>query len=284
VALGLALGLLADGWLAAMPMAAVPPSYTLNGARRPVLELPLGPDYDTAATYRAIGHRRPVVNGVSGYDPPHYAPLQAGLNARDPQVLGALAALGAFDIVIDRSSDPDGAWARYAAAAAGALETSREAARTTYHVPAAAAGEPPLGAPWPIVAVGAFRHDAGAVRDGSVQTEWGDHPQRPGQWLMIDLGETRRIAGVTHALGPYARDFPRQLRIEVSVDRQTWTTVWEGATAAAAVLAALRAPRAADMRLAFAACDARFVRLQQLATHQNMWRVAELQVHAPTGS
>ncbi len=281
-ALVLALGLLADGWLAEMPMAAVPETYTLSGAVVPVLELPLGPEHDSAATYRTTGHRRPVVNGVSGYDPPHYAPLQAGLQSRDPQVLGALAALGPFDIVVDGVSDPDGAWTAFAASAPGATETSRNPARTTFHVPAARTGEPALGAAWPVAGVDAFRHDASVAWDGRVQSEWGDHPQRPGQWLVIDLGETRRVAGITHALGPYARDFPRRLQVQVSVDGQTWTTVWAGSTAGAALLAAVRAPRAADMRLAFAPHDARFIRLQQLATHQNMWRVAELQVHAPT--
>lgn len=277
-----ACGLLVDGRFGAMPMAAVPSTYSLTSDRSvPVLELPLGPDYDSAATYRAVAHRHPVINGVSGYDPPHYAPLQAGLNALDPEVLSALASLWAYDIVIDRASDAEGTWARYAASAPGAVETSRDAARTIYHVPATAAGEPTLGAAWPTAGVAAFRHDARPVWDGREQTEWGDHPQRPGQWLVIDLGETRRVAGISHALGLYARDFPRQLRIEVSLDGQAWTTAWEGATAAAAFLAAVRAPLVADMRFAFEPRDARFVRLQQLATHQNMWRVAELQVHAP---
>ena len=279
----LACGMLADGWLGAMPMAEVPPAFTLPTAPPvPVLELPLGPDYDTAATYRTIAHGRPVVNGVSGYDPPHYAPLRAGLQVRDPQMLTALAALGAYDVVIDRATDPDDGWASYAASAPGAAETSRDAARTVYHVPAATLGEPALGPVWPIASVEAFHHDARVAWDDRVQSEWGDHPQRPGQWLLVDLGETRRVAGVSHALGRYSQDFPRQLRIDVSVDRRTWTTVWEGAPAAAAFLAAVRAPRVADMHFAFVGRAARFIRLQQLATHPNMWRVAELHVHAPT--
>jgi hypothetical protein len=35
------------------------------------------------------------------------------------------------------------------------------------------------------------------------------------------------------------------------------------------------------MHIAFAPGRERFVRLRQLAKHENMWRVAELAVHAP---
>ena len=119
------------------------------------------------------------------------------------------------------------------------------------------------------------------IWDGKVETEWGDNPQRPGQWVVVDLGTVREVGGLTHALGEYARDFPRRLAIDVSVDGERWARVWEDATAAAAFLAAVRGPREAALQFVFAPHPARYVRLQQLATHRNMWRVAELQVHAP---
>lgn len=286
------LGLLADGWLGALPMAAAPIAWdALAGGDRetPVLELPLGPDYDSAATYRTVFHRRRVVNGVSGYDPAHYAPLQAGLNAHDPQMLIALASLSAYDIAIEAATDADGAWLRYAQTAPGATVIVREARGVIVHVPQGTnlnvphgtGGEPALGPVWPLRAVEAFRHDTASMWDGKPDTEWGDNPQRLEQWVTADLGEVRRLGGVTQALGLYARDFPRQLAIEVSVDRQAWTTVWQGSTAAAAFLSAARTPRVADMRFGFTPVDARYVRLRPLAEHQNMWRVAELAVHAP---
>src|SRR5262249_39093735 len=82
-----AAGLLVDGWLNHMPMADAPLVWEQAEPRKrtqAILELPLGPDWDGAATFRSIAHRRPVFNGVSGYDPAHYAPLQAGLNDHDP--------------------------------------------------------------------------------------------------------------------------------------------------------------------------------------------------------
>ena len=160
-----ATGLLVDGWMGAMPMAAapqawavtLPPAHGREDAGAPVLELPLGPDFDSAATYRTVFHRRRVVNGVSGYDPPHYAPLQAGLNDRDPAMLAALASLSAYDIAIESVNDPDGAWAQYAANAPGAQVTVRTDQVMVVHVPLAgpasgvnAGGEPVLGPAYPI--------------------------------------------------------------------------------------------------------------------------------------
>ncbi len=280
-------GLMLDGWMTHFPMAD-PPALWPRVERRdqmlPILELPLGPEWDAAGTYRAIWHRRRALNGVSGYDPPHYAPLQAGLNAHDPAMLAALASLGALDVVVDGAFDRDGAWARYVSAAAGAAAVARDGVRTAYRIPAGGPLESPVGAALPIVAVEAFLHDARVVSDGRIETEWGDDPQRPAQWIRADLGEVREVGGITHALGEYARDFPRLLAVDVSLDGSSWEEVWRGPTAALAFLAAARAPREAAMHITFPPRPARFVRLRQLAQHKNMWRVAELTVHGTVGS
>ncbi len=277
-------GILVDGWLTAMPVSPAPqpwPGVEPPGRPEPVLELPLGPDYDAAATYRSIFHRRRVVNGVSGYDPPSYAPLQAGLKDREPGVLTALASLASYDVVVDQATDPDGAWARYAENVSGATIVAQDAGKTAIRVPQCDCAEPTLGAPLPIADVRAFRHDPRVAWDGRLETEWGDHPQRPDQWIEVDLGAVRTVGGVTQALGEYARDFPRHLAIDLSVDGASWTRAWDGSAAAAAFLAAVRAPREAAMRFSFAPHEARYVRLRQLAEHPNLWRVAELTVHGP---
>jgi hypothetical protein len=117
--------------------------------------------------------------------------------------------------------------------------------------------------------------------DGRIETEWGDHPQRPGQWVSLDLGEARLVGSVTHALGEYARDFPRRLAIDLSLDQEQWEQVWEGPTAALAFRAAVIEPRRSAMHFTFAERKARYLRLRQTADHQNLWRVAELRAHAP---
>jgi hypothetical protein len=280
----LVIALLADGWLRGVPMAEAPAPWPLvepAGVERPLMELPLGPAWDAAATFRSLHHRRRVVNGVSGFDPLHYAPLQAGLGDRDPRMIEALASFGSFDIVVNEAADADGAWTRYVLGIDGVERLGGDGVRSAYRVPAFEADDPRVGEALPIASADAFGHDARVIADGRIDTEWGDHPQRAGQWVAIDLGRVQTVGGVSHALGEYARDFPRRLAIDLSTDGSSWDQVWEGPTAARAFRAAVIAPREAIMRFAFEARPARFVRLRQLADHGNLWRVAELTAHAP---
>jgi hypothetical protein len=281
-----AVALVADGWMYSIPMAdppAVWPVVEAAGVTRPILELPLGPEWDTAATFRSISHRRPVYNGASGYEPQHYAPLLAGLAAHDPDMLPAIATLGSFDVVIDRVNDPDGEWTRYVTSSPGVTVIASAARRTAYRVPAA---NPPqeMGPAIPIVRVESFNDDdTSGVTDGRYDTEWRCIPQEPGRWVSADLGAVRDVGGVSQSLGGAARDFPRGLAIDVSIDGVTWDEVWHGSPVGEAFRAAAVAPLEATMHFSFAPRPARFVRLRLTASHQNFWRVVELQVHAPAG-
>jgi hypothetical protein len=281
----IAAGVLLDGWTIGIAMPDAPPQWPRVERRdRPeaVIELPLGPEWDAAGTFRAVRHRRRVVNGVSGYDPPFYAPLQDGLNRYEPSVLTALASFGPIDIVVNGDADPDGAWARYAASVAGEPVLT-DGVRRVYRLPHIPAPPPVvLGPTIPIVAVSSSSPDGmELVRDGRLDTEWHDNPrQLPGHWLTVDLGSVQRVAGLTMALGEWARDFPRRLAIEVSSDGATWSAAWEGTTVTMAMLSAIEHPLECTIRLALPAHDARFVRLRSLAEHKNLWRIAEIQVHA----
>jgi hypothetical protein len=277
-----AVGLVVDGWIGPMPMAFAPgtrPRVERRDSRIAVLEMPLGPAYDAAATFRSIWHGRPTFNGVSGYDPTHYAGLQSGLDAHDPTLLAALASLGPLDIVIDGAEDSDGAWTRYVSSFPGAERVASDGVHTTYRLPAGPNPDATVGPVVPIVRIAAFRHDAAVIVDGRIETEWGDGPQGPEQWITADLGAAHEVSGITHAMGEYARDFPRHLVIETSIDGSQWEPGWEGSTSGLAFLAAVRGPREAGIHIAFAPRQARFVRLRQLARHKNMWRIAELTVH-----
>jgi hypothetical protein len=277
-------GILLDGWTRGIGMPEAPaqwPRVEPRGRTEAVLELPLGPSWDAAATFRAMRHRRPVVNGVSGYDPPHYAPLQDGLNAHDPSVLVALSSFGALDIVVNGEEDPDGAWARYAASVAGE-PVAADGTRRLYRLPSTPSPAIVLGAAVPIAAVSASSEGADLVNDGRLETEWHDHPrQLPGHWLALDLGAVHEVGGVTLSLGEWARDFPRSLAIDVSTDGASWEVIWQGPTAAIALLAAVDGPRESAMRFRLPVRPARLVRFRALADHRNLWRVAEARVHAP---
>jgi hypothetical protein len=276
-------GILVDGWIKVMPMVAPFehwPVVEASSRSEPILELPLGPYADWGATFRAAGHRRRVVNGVSGYDPPHYDALRVGLEHRDRAVLDALASLGALDIVVNGAQDPDGAWLRFAASVPGAVPGGGDGVRTLFHVPGLPA-EPALGPALPVARVYAIGHDTGSMHDGRIDTGWGDIPQLPGQWIELDLGRVQPVGGVTQALGRFHLDYPRRLSIEISVGGSDWEPVWEGAGAAPAFLALARDPREGAMRFAFAPRQARYVRLLQLEHSNTMWRVSEITVHGP---
>ena len=280
----IAAGILLDGWTIGIEMPDAPqqwPRVEQRGRREAVIELPLGPLWDAAGTFRAMRHRRPVVNGVSGYDPPFYAPLQDGLNSYEPSVLTSLASFGPIDIVVNGDADPEGAWARYASSVAGEPVVT-DGARRVYRLPEIPAPAVVLGPSLPIVAVSSSSPGGmELVRDGRLDTEWHDNPrQLPGQWLTVDLGETRPVAGVTLLHGEWARDFPRLLAIDVSADGVSWSLAWRGPTVSQAMLAAIAEPLRCEVRLAFGEHQARYVRLRPETEHKNLWRVAEIQVHS----
>lgn len=280
-----AVGVLLDGWVPALGMAKPPEVWSAvetTDSSTPILELPIGPAFDYAATFRASAHRRRVVNGVSGYNPPHYIALVVGLQARDPLTLAAIASRGPVDVVVNDAADLDGAFLRFVSEFPGATQLHDDRHRVAYRIPQSPP-EPSLGAPLPIRSVHAVRYDdaAALMHDGKLDTGWGDFPQKPDQWVMIDLGEVREVGGLTHTIGDFFLDYPRRLIIDVSSDGRNWDCVWDAPTMGPMVLASIRAPRVTDMRFAFAPHAARFVRLRQVERARTMWRISELQVHAP---
>ena len=87
------IGLSADGWMRPMPLSIPPARVELPEVRgAAVVELPLDERaVDTAAMYRSIAHRLPLINGYSGHTPSHYEILSIALRRRDPSVLTELA-------------------------------------------------------------------------------------------------------------------------------------------------------------------------------------------------
>lgn len=254
---------LADGWFTSMPMARIPPAWeAMTGAdpRLPLLDLPLGPLWDNAAAFRVTAHGRRVMNGVSGYDPPHYAALSSGLQARDPAMLAAIATLGSFEIVIESGADRDGAWKRYATGAEGARVVAEDWARTIVRVPAAQSPEPSLGEPLTPIAVQRNADE---------------------QWVMGDLAREQTVGGVSLVLAPYGSDFPRSLIIEASPDGEHFTEAWSGTTSALAFLAILKSPSTPVIPIAIPVQQARYIRVRRPSEARTAWTGADIYVHAP---
>jgi hypothetical protein len=277
-------GLLLDGWTTQMPMAAAPdrawPIVEPPGAAQPpILELPFR-ERSVAATFRSMGHRRRVVNGASGHDPPHYELVADALERRDPEILFALATLGPIDIVVERSARPD-SWEMFVAGVPGATLIANDPLRAAYRLVAMPYHEPRLGPPLAIRGVDVHPGTATAAIDGRLDTAWTDGPQNPDQWLRVELDGEWEVAGVTLVQPAYAQDYPRRLAIDLSPDGRSWTTAWEGSTMVPAFRGVLANPREVPVSVAFPPAAARHVRLRQLARHPYRWFVAEVRVHAP---
>jgi hypothetical protein len=196
-------------------------------------------------------------------------------------MLVALASLGPFDVVLD-DSDPEG-WAAYLKGHPGAARVAAHGNRSTYRLPATSFEESELGDAIPIVRISAsvsrVNRPPSLAVDGDVATPWHSGPQHPAQSFVVDLGRVHGVGGVTSSLGEWARDFPRLLAIDVSIDARIWDTAWQGSTVGKTFLAATNAPREVPVRFPFSSRPARFVRLRQLGTATNLWAIAELQVH-----
>jgi hypothetical protein len=265
------------------PPPAARPAHAPAVAR---LELPMSPPLDALVLYRAIEHRRPVLNGYSGYFAPHYWALQYLLNERDPRVLGRISALGAIEVVVNHEFDGDRRWRRFVADHPGAEVAHESAEYTAYRVPRGTAiRDTPVveGEPLPIasIATSLYQNLVGLMRDGDRVTRWHTGgPQSRGTELVVDLGTERDVRGVVLDLAGYVADFPRALVIETSSDRASWKRAWRGRTALLALSAALVNPLEIPLAFPFEGRPARYVRLRQTGRDGvYYWSIAELRVY-----
>jgi hypothetical protein len=282
------LGILADGWVGEFPLARAPERWKAEscggaGADRALMELPLGDAYrDLAAMYRSMSHGRPVVNGYSGYFPPHYAALRFGLAGRDANVLTQLASHGAGYIVVNAHDDADGRWRTFVSAHEGVEVVCTEGPQTLYRIEGVPAAEPAVsGEPLPVAVLRPNVNSgaAGMMMDGDRTTRWESGPQTDRTAVEIDLGALRTVSALELMLGPFVEDFPRALAIEASEDGKTWRELWRGSSAGLAFAGAFEAPRDVPLRYELPRTPARYLRLRLLANDETYyWSVAELKV------
>ena len=279
----LSAGVLADGWAGAMPMARAPERWTVEHreTERPLIELPLGPEFDAAATYRAVGHGRRVVNGVSGYDPPHYAPLQRGLDAREPDALLAFTHFGPLDIILDTSTDEGVALVPYLESLPGMVSAGGDAARRLYHLPAAPTPPAASGEQLAVQRVRASRGvvDLQGALDGDLRTaSILSAPQKAGEWIELDLGSSSAVSGFEYGFGGDVSGAPDHMVIDVSHDGVEWESVWRGRGAQYALAALMRDPRRSRISIGFEPRSVRYLRLRLLTDAAAQWRIAEIVV------
>ena len=282
------LAVLADGWVTDFPLAKTPEVWKVEACKGAgaLVELPLGePFHDVAAMYRGMSHGRPLVNGYSGYFPPHYAALRFGLGLRDDDVLTQLAVHGVSDVVIDAAQDGDGVWKRYVMAHPGTQTVCSQDGRTLYRLGSSTQDRSlrggPAGTPLSIAALRANVNegDEKFMIDGDRTTRWQSGPQSDRTVVDIDLGTERSVHGIQLLLGPFVEDFPRALSIEVLGEGAVWKDVYRGGTAGRVFVGAFQSPKDVPLTFAFPPVTARYIRLRTLANDETYyWSVAELKV------
>jgi hypothetical protein len=277
--------IVAEAWPSAIALLDPPPwrpSQTSAAAR---IELPIGPGPDLNALYRATAHRRPLVNGYSGYFAPHYGALVDLLQRHEPAVLTQLASFGDVEAVVNHDGDGDRGWRNFVGRLPNARVVQQEQDYTVYLIPKA--GER-LQLPLfttkrlPVAALAATHSNDRVSRmiDGDLLSRWDTAgPQDPTSAVTIDLGAPKLVEGVETLIGGYLADFPRALTIEVSVDGTTWEVAWQGQPALMTYISALETPLTVPLRFPLNR-HARLIRLRQTdADPIFYWSIAELHVY-----
>ena len=283
VTVGLALAILSESWIGAMPLWDPPRHWNIrrSDVSGALLVLPmLNSMNEAAAMYRAMPHGRPLVNGYSGHAPPWYRSLALGLNNYDPAVLEVLAASGVTHIAVVLRNDVDGAWRRYAATRAHPVNVSTDSPFALYALnPVTIADLPTRVVPIQSVTVSSHPEVAAAMLDANLTTRWFTNTiQQGGEDVTIDLGSVQAVSAVEMKLGFFGFGHPRTLVVELSPDRSSWAEVWRGRGEAAAIAGAFRSPNEMPMVVPFGNHDARFIRMRLISPGEATWSIAELRV------
>jgi hypothetical protein len=279
---------LLEGFVFKMQAAPVPPRVDLAGMDRGavVLELPMTDDYsDTAAMLRATYTGHALVNGFSGYLPPHYAMLQEGLRQRDRSVVEALQRYGHLLVFVHMAGDADGRYREFFDRLPDSQLVTTTPDGALYRLASRPASARPLGdQALAITAVAANGEPLtdNAMTDGLLGTRWQTvRHQSPGDELVITFDRPVTISAVELDLGEFKEDYPRKLRISAIDANGAPQMVWQNGTSGLAMLAALddRVRRALTIDLP------RFSPTRQLVLtlvegHPAFaWSVAELKVY-----
>jgi hypothetical protein len=286
-----AVAVLADTWMAAMPVADTPKPFQAldceGAGSGVVVELPLGQTYpDVAAMYRQMSHRRPLLNGFSGYFPPHYLALRTGLALRDPDVLTQFGVLGVTDIVVDEEADPRGGWNKYVRSHPAVRHVCTVRKQSLYRMtpPQADQNAGVSGRP---LRVALIRPNVNAemaplMVDRDLATRWHSGPQEAAMRVDLDVGSVQTVQGVDLSLARAVEDFPREMVIETSEDGHLWREQWRGGSAGRAVIAAVDITASTPMRYRFSPTPARIIRLRLTAGDDiYYWSIAEISIFGP---
>jgi hypothetical protein len=277
-----------EGWVPHLPVKEVPPMYDLEQMRpeMPLLELPIVDGFsESAAMLRATRHKHVLVNGTSGYSPPHYDAMVAGLGAADTSIIAALQTYGPFLVYVNHAQDEGNRYRDALDQFPHAAVIGRSTAGTLYELPGR---QPPVQAvadPELTIAeitTSVKNEEATAMRDGRLTTRWETAgPQSPGDQVTLTLDRLATVSRIEFDLGEFRSDYPRKLRVSVSGGDGAATTVWEGPTAGMAVNGLLKDRVRVPISVAFPpGTQAQQVTLTVVEGHKEYWwSIAEVRVY-----
>ncbi len=251
-----AAGVLWDGWLAPFPIPEAPVSLALpaEASGAAVLELPVGEEQDTSAMYRGMSHRRPVVNGYSGYRPPHYFAVRSGLLRGEADVLDALRERGPLLVLVDGSAKDAEALRELTQSGAGVRSLGEQQGRSAYLMARQEPRpEPVLGARLPARLV-----------HGS--------PQR----AVFELERPGPLGGVLLHFGAGVSGLPAAVTVETG-EAGSWTIHWRGPVAGRALRGALREPRRVPVVIETPGASGRLFRIRV----DGVWTIEDVVPLAP---
>lgn len=274
--------MLAEGWMdiGSAPVdleVAKPPA----GTTAPVLELPAGiVTGDVDAEFRAVLGGYATLNGYSGNQPPHWAPLARGLGLRDGAIITEVRRHMEF-LVSVQTDDRDGFRTWVTTTQGDAVPVASSGNRTLLRLTRLEA----VGrmarhvVPFRILETSCAADFASFAADDDLSTRWDCGIRTKGQRIMLDLGQPVTITGISPALGPFEHDAPHHLQVDVSDSRDEWRNVWTGLTYAQSLTGALDDVRRHEVAIWFDPVKARYVRLTQIGDESRYyWSVAELSV------
>jgi hypothetical protein len=280
-----AAAVIAESWPALTIATAATPIRALQRGdlAGPVIELPLGESWlDAPAQFRGIVHGRPVVNGYSGYAPPHYHLISTALRLNDVDVLTGLTSTTPLVVVLNRREEID-RWRR--------LVESRQAERVAteddfeiYRLPLDSRprgrdSDPPL--PIRSIEASADLKNVGRLLDGNLDTIWNsERVQAGGEFVILDLGASRQVTALRLTSGPFIADYPRRVAIDCAAgDSDAWTPCWTGSVAGLLLRSVLDDPATASALIPIDRDGVRRLRIRQTAVDpMNGWSIAEIAV------
>jgi hypothetical protein len=242
-----AAAVLGDGWIRPLVLVEAPFAFDRPEGTPPnavVLELPLSWDRDAAAMYRATTHGMSVVNGYSGFDPPHFIALRQCVARGEAGVLDPLQRRAPLLVLLDPSGRRAGVLRDLVRASGGTPLVERPAGREAYVLPALAPASPP-------------------PRGSRIAPRLVDKRRTR---VLCDLGRVEPVGSLSLLFGRGVSRLPSRVVVEVAETLAHWTVVWEGPVCGLAVEAALQDPRRVPVPIFLPEVRARYVRVRLFDT------------------